>query len=119
MAEFWKVVLYKRPSPEAHKLEGRFAEGIWVGKTTRADDHLIVVGGDALRSRTLKRVPDGQRWNSKLALEISALPWKMKATVVKPVRPHIPRKYITWAYVQKYGSTPGCKACAVDGACPQ
>ena len=26
-----------------------------------------------------------------------------------------PRRYITWAYIKKYGGTPDCRACAVDG----
>ena len=38
----------------------------------------------------------------------------------RPPREHAPRnrprRYIMWAYIKKYGGTPNCKACAVDGS---
>ena len=34
---------------------------------------------------------------------------------VKALEPSFRRKYITWAHVTKFGGSPGCRACSVDG----
>ncbi len=39
MCELFETVLWKVPTPEAHKLEDRFDLGLWTGKTSRGDDH--------------------------------------------------------------------------------
>ena len=99
-----------------HKWEDRFSGGVWLGKTTRSDDHIIFDGMEAKRCRTLQRQPDGLRWQKEKVLAIDVYPWKMKSDrCVRLKEPRFPRRYITPALISKYGPTAGCKACSVEG----
>ena len=114
MCDLFECVLFKVPSPEEVKLDDRFRLGVWMGKTSRSDDHLIFGGDEARKCRTVKRRPEYLRWDRSRVDAIDAHPQRPR-----PPRERIPRdrpkRYMTWAYIKKYGGTPNCKACAVDG----
>ena len=59
----FECVLFKVLSPEEAKLEDRFRLGVWVGKTSRGDDHLIFDGDEVRKCRTVKRRPEYLRRN--------------------------------------------------------
>ena len=114
VCDLFECVLFKVPSPEEAKLDDRFRLGVWIGKTSRGDDHLIFDGDEVRKCRTVKRRPEYLRWDRVRVDAIDAHPQRPR-----PPRERIPRdrpkRYITWAYIKKYGGTPNCKACAVDG----
>ena len=121
MAKLFEMVLYRPHDVGLHKFEDRVEVGMWLGKTTKSDDHLIFLkqGQAVVRARTLKRRTPGRRWDKEYALAMRCVPWQMKMPEPKlpagPAGPReIPKRYITWKYVQKYGGTPGCRACSVD-----
>ncbi len=85
-----------------------------VGKGTRTDEHLVF--DDMVhRCRTVQRRTNARRWNKDLVEQVDALPWMPKPPRVEALEPSFRRKYITWAHVTKFGGSPGCTACSVDG----
>ena len=63
VCDLFECVLFKVPSPEEAKLDDRFRLGVWIGKTSRIDDHLIFDGDEVRKCRTVKRRPEYLRWD--------------------------------------------------------
>ena len=60
---------------QKRKLAPRAILAIWVGQVARTGEHIVVkANGDAVRCRTVKRVPVGDRWQVERALLIRATP---------------------------------------------
>ena len=84
IVEFGELVLAKLALRRAQKgvkkkqrrkLAPRSIEGIWVGQIARSGEHIIIKpSGDAVRCRTIKRVPVQHRWNAEKVLLIRATP---------------------------------------------
>ncbi len=57
-------------------LEPRFREATWVGFVDRSKEHMVVMkdGGPAIRVRTVRPRPEGERWNHEAVLAIRATP---------------------------------------------
>ena len=108
MCDLFECVLFKVPSPEEAKLDDRSRLGIWIGKT------LIFDGDEARKCRTVKRRQEYLRWDRGRVDAIDAHPQRPRPPRERAPRDR-PRRYITWAYIKKYGGTPNCEACAVDG----
>ena len=120
MAKLFEMVLYRPHDVGLHKFEDRVEVGMWLGKATKSDDHLIFFkqGQAVVRARTLKRRTSGRRWDKDYAQSMRCVPWQMKMPEPRlPGGPReTPKRYITWKYIQKHGGSPGCKACSVDSA---
>ena len=105
VCDLFECVLFKVPSPEEAKLDDRFRLGVWIGKTSRSDDHLIFDGDEVRKCRTVKRRPEYLRWDRVRVDAIDAHPRRPR-----PPRERIhrdrPKRYITWAHIKKYGGTP-------------
>ena len=113
-ADLFECVLFKVLSPEEWKLDDRFRLGFWLGKTARGDDHLIFDGDDVRQCRTVKRRPEYFRWDRERVDAVDVHPQRTRPPRQRALHDR-PKRYITWAYIRKYGGTPNCKACAVDG----
>ena len=91
---------FKVPSPEEAKPDDRFLLGVWIGKTSRGDDHLIFDGDEVQKCRTVKRRPEYLRWDRVRVDAIDAHPQRPR-----PPRERIPhdrpKRYITWAYIKR------------------
>ena len=113
VCDLFECVLFKVPSPEDAKLDDRFRLGVWIGKTSKGDDHLIFDGDEVRKCRTVKRRPEYLRWDRRRVDAIDAHPQRPR-----PPRERAPcdrpRRFITWAYIKKHGETPNCKACAEE-----
>ena len=62
----------------------------------------------------MKRRPEYLRWDRGRVDAIDAHPQRPRPPRERAPRDR-PRRYITWAFVKKYGGTPNCKAFAEDG----
>ncbi len=74
-----KLALRRREKGKAkkqkRKLAHRCVQAIWVGQVARTGEHIVVLdNGDAMRCRTIKRVPFENRWDPERALLIRATP---------------------------------------------
>ncbi len=57
------------------KLAPRAIKGIWVGQVGRTGEHIVVKNnGDAIRCRTIRRLPIEDRWNATMIKDILATP---------------------------------------------
>ena len=77
VCELFEIVLWKDVDKSEHKFEDRFNVGVWVGKGTRTDEHLVF--DDMVhRCRTVQRRTNARRWNKDLVEQVDALPWMPK-----------------------------------------
>eukprot|EP00971_Amphidinium_carterae_P352334 6492552-Amphidinium_carterae.2 len=114
IVEFGEQVLFHHN--KGFKWDYRFHPGIWLGKTTKADEHLVWDGAEVRRTRTLQRQAEGSRWKPDAMLGVRALPWKLRPDPVTGMPPPgAKRMYITKWWTNKYGATPGCAACSGAG----
>ena len=115
VCDLFECVLFKVPSREEAKLDDPFRLGVWIGKTSRGDDHLIFDGDEVRKCRTVKRRPEYLRWDQVRVDAIDAHPQRPRPPRERILRDR-PKRYITWVHIKKYGGTPSCKACAFDGS---
>ena len=65
----------KMVTKQKKKLKARSVRGVLVGQVSRTGEHIVVVAsGDAVRCRTIFRVPEGERWDKDLVLAIQGTP---------------------------------------------
>ena len=98
VCDLFECVLFKVPSPEEAKLDDRFRLGVWIGKTSRGDDHLIFDGDEVPKFRTVKRRPEYLRWDRGRVDAIDAHPQRPRPPRERTPRDR-PKRYITWAYI--------------------
>ena len=64
MRIFGETVMYAEQTKVLPKHAIRFNSGIWVGRCTISNAHLVVDGSKLFRTRTVRRFPEGsERWN--------------------------------------------------------
>merc|ERR1711960_36103 len=100
-----------RPEFDYNKADPRWRLVVWMGKVETSDEHIGASGSEAEKCRTVRRRPEAERWVRALFDAMTACPWgateKMTDAAVATRR-----RYITQAYVQQHGATPGGEACA-------
>ena len=57
-----EAVACRRPGALVNKLESAWLEGIWLGRDSKTDEHLIGTPNGMVRSRALKRRVERRRW---------------------------------------------------------
>ena len=69
---FGETVMYAEQMMVLPKHVTRFNSGIWVGRCTISNAHLVVDGNKLFRTRTERRFPEGsERWNPKTMQQFS------------------------------------------------
>ena len=58
-----EAVACRRPGALVNKLESAWLEGIWLGRDSKTDEHLIGTPNGMVRSRALKRRVERRRWD--------------------------------------------------------
>ena len=71
-----EAVACRRPGALVNKLESAWLEGIWLGRDSKTDEHLIVTPNGMVRSRALKRRVERRRWDTTLLNAMIWDPWK-------------------------------------------
>ena len=72
-------------------------EGIWTGRSTRTNEHLVGTRTGVTRATTVKRRPETLKWDRELYEAMNFVPWLIDGPVARPE--------VGWT------PTPGCKAC--------
>eukprot|EP00959_Pyramimonas_sp_CCMP1952_P110465 2310896-Pyramimonas_sp.AAC.1 len=70
--------------PRLTKADTAWDKGIWVGKTTNNDEHIILTIAGKVTCRTARRMPKGKRHDRELLLKVRGEPWRDKIA-------HMPR----------------------------
>ena len=71
-----EAVACRRPGALVNKLESAWLEGIWLGRDSKTDEHLIGTPNGMVRSRALKRRVERRRWDVTLLNAMIWDPWK-------------------------------------------
>ena len=71
-----EAVACRRPGALVNKLESAWLEGIWLGRDSKTDEHLIGTPNGMVRSRALKRRVERRRWDTTLLNAMIWDPWK-------------------------------------------
>ena len=109
VAQLAECVWFRVPNRQGVKLEVRWEAGLWLGKSEKADEHLICCGEEVVTARSINRRPEAERSPIGGLEGFCVTPWftKNKESAAGPPR----RRYITKAMVDQYGRTKGCRAC--------
>ena len=109
-------------------------EGIWLGTNSRTQEVFIGTGSGVFKCRTIKRLPEEEKWNAELVNFMKGTTWQpvpgrggteLRASVKiaerQDVLPGIEtgtqrdqqarRMYIVKEDIKNYGYTKGCKGC--------
>ena len=73
MAELGEVVFFYQA--KADKAEAKWQKGVWAGKSSQSDSHILLTEQGAFESRVVRRIPDETRWNKEEIVKVRALPW--------------------------------------------
>ena len=74
-AESVMIRIEKHEVPAA-KFTERWVEGIWLGRSLVGDRHLAATPSGVIASRSVRRFPEGERWNRDLLLACKGTPWQ-------------------------------------------
>ena len=66
--------MWRLDDQKDNKLDARWLEGIWVGKSYVNDTHKMITDNGAVSSRSVKRLPESQRWNATLLSTVKGSP---------------------------------------------
>ena len=64
--------------PRLTKADTAWVKGIWVGKTTTNDEHIILTLAGKVTCRTVRRMPKGKRHDKELLMKVCGEPWREK-----------------------------------------
>jgi hypothetical protein len=75
------------PPTGRDKLKSECVYGIWVGRTTSTNTHILLTPGGTLYCRSIRRVEDAERYVRKNLDEAKGLPWSAVGT-------HLTKEYV-------------------------
>ena len=76
LCEFGETIQYMIPHyKRMPKLESRFYKGIWLGKDTMTSESIIGIQGKIIRTRTIRRQIEPDKYDRQLMDIINAPPW--------------------------------------------
>ena len=97
LLNFAEAVLAKESGVQEGKLGSSWGLGIWLGRSTRTNEHLVGTTVGVIKARTVKRRPGTLKWDRELHDAMKFVPWLIDGPVARPEAGWEP--------------TPGCKAC--------
>ena len=80
LVEMGEAVVCRRPGAQLNKLELTWLEGVWLGRDSRTDEHLIGTPSGICRSRAGKRKVESKRWDLELFQQMKWTPWQSTPT---------------------------------------
>ena len=70
-----EAVLAKESGVQEGKLGSSWDLGIWLGRSTRTNDHLVGTLVGVIKARTVKRHPETLKWDRKVYDAMNLVPW--------------------------------------------
>ena len=90
VVQFGERVLALDSAPHRRHQEKRFFDAIWVGKSEKSDEHLLLTPHGVRRARTVRRLPEEEHWDKDLLKAVRGLPWRagsLPLPLDKPAEP--------------------------------
>ena len=76
LCEFGETINYMIPHLQTHpKLEARFFIGLWLGRDTMTNEHIIGIPGKVIRARTIRRQTEPEKYNRQLMDTLNVFSW--------------------------------------------
>ena len=60
------------------KIEAKWDLGLWLGKCSESSETLVGTSTGVLRVRSIRRLPEGEKYNLKVYQAFSSTPWNPK-----------------------------------------
>ena len=136
--EFGESLWFRRRKNESKDLEGRWLEGIWLGRKWGTIDHLVFMNGAVHEARAVQRRPGDERWSRSEVEKVNVWPWarqpklddiedpmvippkteeekrKMHRRPIKEKDENAPKSfYIQRDDLERFGYTAGCRRCVL------
>ena len=102
LLNFGEAVLAKESGAQEGKLGSSWDLGIWLGRSTRTNEHLVGTRTGVTKARAVKRRPETFKWDRELHEAMNFVPWLIDGPVARPGAGWVP--------------TPGCKACGEESS---
>ena len=83
LLNFGEAVLAKESGAQEGKLDSSWDLGIWMGRSTRTNEHLVGTRTGAIRARTVKRRPETLKWDRELYEAMNYVPWLIDGPVAR------------------------------------
>lgn len=115
LVEPMECVLFRKQGHNPCKLGARWDKGVWFGKKSDTDEHIIGTPLGQVLARTFARRPDSRRWQFELLSPVVCTPWEPKASLI-PTAPVPRQRYLTRAIIERLGRIADCSACAGAGS---
>ena len=110
---FAQTVLVKA-GRATHPTEIDWLDGIWVGRVSKSDEHLVLTEKGAIYSRTVRPHLRGERVR-EIFDKVRGLPWNPSGRVEPTVRsdepPPVQPPTTRREYLREFGKTANCRAC--------
>jgi len=81
---FGELVRYKKlgeTSQERKSLESSWFEGVWLGHARGSSEALVGTKDGVVRAWTIRRMPEGERWNAEAITEMQGTPARPSTTM--------------------------------------
>eukprot|EP00959_Pyramimonas_sp_CCMP1952_P239403 5003230-Pyramimonas_sp.AAC.1 len=126
IVEFGECVSGRKAGPITAKMEPHFVTGVWIGKTTGSDEHMIASANGIFPTRTIRRREENTRFDVSVVRQVYGVPWDLQyrpgnASREPPVPPppapvsrdlgFTAREQSLRLFWREWGKTPHCKAC--------
>jgi hypothetical protein len=110
-----EVCEWKEPGEQRAKLELAWTPGVWLGRTTDSNEHLVGTANGVLRTRTVRRRPKDKRFDKTIFESFIGSPWDLKGYKTRPeVRVRLGAEGRT---ANVFAPTPGCSGCVDNHKC--
>ena len=72
-----QVIFHK---PSRHKGDLQWAKGLWLGVNERNNAHIVGTADGTYESRSVRRLPEDQKWSLEMVLGMKGFPWGYMGT---------------------------------------
>ena len=69
------------PSQERESLESSWFEGVWLGHARGSSEALVGTKDGVVRAWTIRRMPEGERWDAEAITEMQGTPSRLSAAM--------------------------------------
>ena len=97
--QFGEQVMYRKE--DENKLEANYQRGTFVGYSTMANEKLIIDKDGVWRSRSIKALPEEEKWSYEAVSKITALPWDTRATSAWVRKPVVDKEFLPGEPIQE------------------
>jgi hypothetical protein len=99
-------------------LEDKWCDGIWVGRSTLSDEHIVLTLKGVERTQSVKRKPVSERFSLKTLNAVAGLPWSPERHVLVnrcQRGSSVGRTVKADSVPEVPDDTPGCAGCVIPG----